>query len=420
MKDYYSILSSASVAESIKEQAAGTHLYDGNYGLGWDDVNTYPFNQYHIKAVEKGGDTDNYHAMLKVLPDNNISAAVVSSNGSSTYASLLANELLLNALRLTTGLKEIDPKTSFSGEPDDIPDEYLEYTGFYDGSASFSINFKNNKMYLTLYSIPNSSKNNLSKTYELTYLDSGYFVCKDDTIVNTVMPAGQRYITESFRLIKNGDIHTVQVEYYSKYFGISTDFSSLTLATKQDDFHASATAKTTWSSRNNKKYFLLNEQYASASYLSQPYIWGEISNHNDNYFVINGYFYAMTASNSISNVGKKRDIVDINITKKDNIEYLSATNGIQYVGEEYLSNLDLSQIYTIGTEGFTKWYRITKSDAGTYTTIDISGEGHYYIYNKYGALIDSSLFMGDTMTSYLIEDGYIALAGKQGTQFKIK
>lgn len=419
MKDHYTVLSSSSVAESIKEQAAGTHNYDYNYGLGWDEVNAYPFNMYDIQAIEKGGDTSNYHAMLTVLPDKNMSAAVVSSGGNSSYASLLANELLLRALNLTPGSQEIAQESSFSGKPAAIPDEYLEYTGFYDGAVSFAIEFNNNKMILTLFSTPTSSTNNINKSFELTYLDTGYFICKDDSILNTIMPTTQRYITEGFRLIKNGDEYAIQAEYYAKYFGVSTDYSSLTLATKLEDFQTTANTKAMWNNRNDKKYFLLNEHYASASYLSQPYIQGEILNYNDNYFVINGSLYAMTGENSLSNVGKKRDIVDINITQKDNIEYLAATNGFQYIGEEYLSNLDLNQTYTIGSEGFTRWYRITDSDAGTYTSIDITGEGNYYIYNQYGALIDTSLFANDTQTSYLIKDGYIAFAGKQGTKFII-
>lgn len=420
MKDHHSILSGASVAESIKEQAAGPHIYDGNYGLGCDEVNAYPFNTYDIKAVKKGGDTDNYHAMLTVLPDYNMSAAVVSSGGSSAYASLLSNELLLSALNSTIDLQESAQETSFSGEAAAIPDEYLEFTGLYNGTASFALDYKNNKMYLTLYSTPALSNNKIKKSFELTYLDSGYFVCKDDNILNTIMPTSQRYITEGFRLIKNGDTYAVQAEYYAKYFGVSTDFSSLTLATKLDDFQAAGQAKTAWKSRSNKKYFLLDEHYASASYISQPYIEGEILDNNENYFVINGSLYAITGKDSLSNVGKKRDIVDINITPKDKIEYLSATSGFQYVGEEYLSDLKLNQTYTIQTGGFTQWYRIAGSIAGTYTSIEISGEGSYFIYNQYGALIDSSLFMNDTMTSYLIEDGYIAFAGKQETEFKIK
>ncbi len=419
MKNHYSILSSASVAETLKAQAAGTHIYDGNYGLGWDEVNVYPFQLYDIQAVKKGGDTDNYHSMLTVLPDYNMSAAVVSAGGSSSYASLLTNELLIDALKSTSNLQELTPETTFSGKPVPIPEEYLDFTGFYDGAASFTLHFKNDKLYLTLSSIPTSSNNKINKSFELTYLDSGYFVCNDDNILNTIMPAAQRYITEGFRLIKDGDTYTLQAEYYSNYFGVSTDFSSLTLATKLDDFQASSQSKTAWKNRNNKKYFLLKEHYASAGYLSQPYIEGELLNQNENYFVIKGSLYAITGEASISNVGKKRDITEMSITQKDKLEYLSATNGFDYVGEEYLSKLSLNQTYTIGTDGFTKWYRITDSDAGTYTSIDILGEGNYYIYNQYGALIDTSLFTNDTQTSYLMKDGYIAFAGKSGTTFTI-
>ncbi len=419
MKDHPSVLSSASVAESIKEQSAGAHIYDGNYGLGWDDVNAYPFNRYNIQAVEKGGDTESYHAALTVLPDYNMSAAVVASKGSSTYASLLSNELLLSALNLTTGLQEPPQQTSFTGKPASIPDEYLEFAGLYNGTASFSLAFKNNNMYLTLISTPTSSPNKMKKTFELTYLDSGYFVCKDGNILKTILPVTQCYITEGFRLIKNHDEYAVEAEYYSKYFGVSTNFSRMTLASRLDDFQASESSKTAWNKRNNKKYFLLNEHYASAAYMSQPYIWGEISSYNDNYFLMNGSLYAVTGDNSLSNVGKKRDIVDISITQKDNTEYLSSTIGFQYAGEEYLSSLDKKQTYTIGADGFTRWCRITDTDAGTYTSIDISGEGHYFIYNQYGALIDSSLFENATRTSYLIKDGYIAFAGKQGTEFRM-
>nr|WP_234405572.1 serine hydrolase domain-containing protein [Paenibacillus sp. IHBB 10380] len=35
------------------------------YGLGWDSVNLYPFSEYGIKALTKGGDTVLYHACIQ-------------------------------------------------------------------------------------------------------------------------------------------------------------------------------------------------------------------------------------------------------------------------------------------------------------------------------------------------------------------
>lgn len=43
-----------------------------SYGLGWDSVNLFPFNEYGIKAVMKGGDTLSYQSSLVVLPEYNM------------------------------------------------------------------------------------------------------------------------------------------------------------------------------------------------------------------------------------------------------------------------------------------------------------------------------------------------------------
>lgn len=68
------------------------------YGLGWDSVNLFPFNQYGIKAWTKGGNTIAYHSSLIVLSEHNMAAAVTSSGGSSSTNQLIATELLLGAL----------------------------------------------------------------------------------------------------------------------------------------------------------------------------------------------------------------------------------------------------------------------------------------------------------------------------------
>ncbi|OZQ57313.1 serine hydrolase domain-containing protein, partial [Paenibacillus taichungensis] len=61
------ILSSKSVeAMAQEEYKRGMWPKDSDtlmsYGLGWDSVNLFPFNEYGIKAVLKGGDTLSYHS----------------------------------------------------------------------------------------------------------------------------------------------------------------------------------------------------------------------------------------------------------------------------------------------------------------------------------------------------------------------
>ena len=68
------------------------------YGLGWDNVQWYPFSQSDIVALTKGGDTLYYHAALVVLPEYHMAAAVLTSGGLSTYNQLAATRILITAL----------------------------------------------------------------------------------------------------------------------------------------------------------------------------------------------------------------------------------------------------------------------------------------------------------------------------------
>ncbi|GGA47717.1 hypothetical protein GCM10010917_36280 [Paenibacillus physcomitrellae] len=61
------ILSDESVAAlEQREYAHGIWPKDTdtsiNFGLGWDSVDLYPFGEYGIQALAKGGDTILYHA----------------------------------------------------------------------------------------------------------------------------------------------------------------------------------------------------------------------------------------------------------------------------------------------------------------------------------------------------------------------
>ena len=74
---------------------AGENIF--NYGLGWDSVKLYPFSEYGIKAL--AGDTALQHAILVVLPEQKIAAAVLTSGGRSSTNQLMATELLLATLK---------------------------------------------------------------------------------------------------------------------------------------------------------------------------------------------------------------------------------------------------------------------------------------------------------------------------------
>ncbi|HWT27232.1 MAG TPA: serine hydrolase domain-containing protein, partial [Mobilitalea sp.] len=103
-----------------------------SFGLGWDSVDTYPFNEYGIKAVVKGGDTTQYHGSLIVLPDENMAIAVLSSGGASTYDQVMAQEVLLSALKSKGTISEIKPyKTFTKPEKAVMPTDLQKYEGIY-------------------------------------------------------------------------------------------------------------------------------------------------------------------------------------------------------------------------------------------------------------------------------------------------
>lgn len=69
------------------------------FGLGWDSINQPGMATLGLKAWEKGGDTYSYGAMLIVLPDEGLSAAVTGASGvNSDTASAIAERILARAL----------------------------------------------------------------------------------------------------------------------------------------------------------------------------------------------------------------------------------------------------------------------------------------------------------------------------------
>ena len=105
------------------------------YGLGWDNMEWYPFCQSDIQALVKGGDTLYYHAGLVVLPEHDMAAAVVSSGGVSTYNEMVANQLLIAALaKEGVSVDESIPALP-AAEPAAMPADLLKNAGYY-GSTS--------------------------------------------------------------------------------------------------------------------------------------------------------------------------------------------------------------------------------------------------------------------------------------------
>lgn len=138
----------------------------------------FPFNQYDMKAVTKGGDTILYHASLVVLPEQNMAAAVLSSGGSSSTNQLLANEILLHTLKEKGTIKEFKPEKSF-GKPvqADMPDNMAEFAGYYGvTNQQMKVDIKDGELSITVPMVPDYPAE------KYVYTADGTFVSADGSI----------------------------------------------------------------------------------------------------------------------------------------------------------------------------------------------------------------------------------------------
>lgn len=154
------------------------------YGLGWDSIESPAFARYGIKALSKGGDTKNYHSMLTVLPEQGISCAVLSSGGSSTYNSLMAQEIMLIYLEEMGQIERDDSLIAEGWYKEDrnladIPEELRKYEGWYVGFGVYRVCFSESNTLLI-----ESKGTKRDTVQEYYYLGDNRFVSKSGTYID--------------------------------------------------------------------------------------------------------------------------------------------------------------------------------------------------------------------------------------------
>ena len=210
-----------------------------NYGLGWDSVKLYPFSEYGIKGLAKGGDTFLQHATLVVLPEQKMAAAVLSSGGNSITNQLLATELLLAALKEKGTIKDIKPNKSF-GKPvkAKMPKDVAKKAGFYGNSGShFKIEIKKNGE-LFLPSNPEE---------KYVYTANGSFINEKGTSkLNFVTEKNRRTYLRESTFISMPGLGQVAMTHY--------------VAEKLEDNVLSKETTAAWAKREGVKFYLVNEK----------------------------------------------------------------------------------------------------------------------------------------------------------------
>lgn len=404
------ILSSKSVeAMAQEEYKRGMWPEDSDtfmsYGLGWDSVNMFPFNEYGIKAVMKGGDTLSYQSSLVVLPEYNMAAAVISSGGSSLTNQFIANELLLSALEEKDMITERKSEKSF-GVPvkADIPKGMSKYAGIYGGNNSV-MNIKiNTAGQMTVSTL--AAPNNPAQKYTYT---------ADGTFVNDEGTEKLKFVVE-----KNGNTYLWSRSYIS-IPGLGQLAFSEYKAEKLKANELSKETNASWKKRDGKKYYLVNEKYTSMVYLNASSILAiHINKENPGYMSNNKIIGANEAVNPLQIPGTAgRDTMDIHFSKKNGGEYLTAL-GYVYASEELVKPLHSGKqsATTIQADGYAKWFSVPTTVKGKVMTVKMPANGAFAVYDQTGICINHTVVSGKNEV-VLPENGRIVFAGEAGSKFEI-
>ena len=373
-----------------------------NYGLGWDSVKLYPFSEYGIKGLAKGGDTALQHAILVVLPEQKMAAAVLSSGGRSSTNQLLATELLLAVLKEKGTIKNIKPNKSF-GKPVKVkmPQDVAKKAGFYGNSEThFKIEItKNGELFLP---------SNREEKYVYT---------ADGSFINEKGTSKLNFVTE-----KNGRTYLRESTYKSTPDlgqGAMTHY----LAEKLEDNVLSKKTAAAWAKREGVKFYLVNEKFSSIEYLVQPkLITTQITRKEG----LAGYWEGrkITGPNTATHqlqipVMNGRDTTETHFYTEGGNEYMEMA-GLLYVSGTNVKPLDASQStkVTLQANGHAKWFTIPQAAAGKMMTVTLPSKGAFAVYDENGVCVNFTIVSGNNKVK-LPKNGTVVIAGAPNSEFAI-
>ena len=372
------------------------------YGLGWDNVHQYPFNQSGITALVKGGDTLRYHASLIVLPEEDKAVAVLSSGGVSTYDQLAGERILIDALAEEGVTVDESLPALPEAKPAVIPGALKTNAGTYVSLGMVAtVAFPDDKtMTLTNAAALGGAVQTFTYRDDGTFLDeTGSFILKFVTGVN-----GRTYLYQ---------------EGYAAVPGLTVSgTANYALEKLEPNTEASQAALDAWAARGSELYLIVNEKYTSQVYLSGP-------------------FASVTALPETPGyaAGFQR-IVDETLARQYvQLPGTGSRNGADYQmvtvdGKEYLKAGDylcapasgLGNLYagagaycTVLEEGYARWYSVGDL-AGKTLSVTLPEAGGFTVYDANGIATASSVAYGDS-SAVLPEGGWIVFAGEPGARF---
>lgn len=376
------------------------------YGLGWDNMEWYPFCQSDIQALVKGGDTLYYHAGLVVLPEHDMAAAVVSSGGVSTYNEMVANQLLIAALaKEGVSVDESIPALP-AAEPAAMPADLLKNAGYYGStSAQYQVSLTEDGK-LTMHYL----------NYPTTIPDQTFTYHSDGTFRDATGTAYMSFVKE-----ENGQVYLYQ-KTVSGLPGLGALPVSNYAAVKLPDNPLTPEVQAAWDDILTMGVLPMDEPYNSQTYAAlADSAAGETPELVPGYMGSMRIVDAATALFEIQLPGVGgRDGLDYHVEDRDGVTWIIAR------GSAYMDASAVPELFTgsgtayttVQEDGYARWYTVSDNAAGKTMTVQLPEDAGFWVYDAAGQVTASSVLWNDTSV-VLPEDGVLVFAGDPGARFHL-
>lgn len=378
------------------------------YGLGWDNVEWFPFHENGIQALVKGGDTQYYHAGLVVLPEHNMAAAVLTSGGVSTYNEMAASQMLIAALAAKGVEVDETPVALPEASPAKMPQELMKNAGYY-GS-------------LMQYKVDVSAGGTLTMSYLGMEVPAQTFTYHDDgTFRDETGTACLKFVKES-----NGETYLYQ-RAFTVLPGLGGLGTSNYAAVKLPENKISPELQKSWNDFVSGISILpMNERYSSQIY---PALTAAAQAESTAAEGVPGYMgslkivdetHARYAVQIPGNVG--RDGYDLELRRDEKgALWLFQSNGAVYMDEAAVPTLSTGNgnvRCTIQPDGYARWYKVDDNAAGKAMAVQLPENAGFWVYDKDWNVTASSVVGGDE-SAKLPEGGMVVFAGDPGARFQL-